>query len=308
MFPHKDKQRKMISRSSKVAKYLKNKGLGGWKARNCVEDAEALLNIILLLDAFLLSFVIELVIAVLSHDDILAADQRNAGYKYDYDMGLNDLKEEHLGEYVLSVDIVNFGLVSSFFLFVSIILTSCLYVSLNTTDAREDQNCFDAWYRYGFFIIVGCFALFVAALICFFTLLTKVIQAVYPRYCDIEDFDDFWDPATRQMITITKGGQCRNLDAYGHQGIISVNTQIQNTIGNVVLVVCCVGTLVGTIYFNMSYHSKVANEILEDDDGDDIQDDREDQVEEISKKLEDSISKKIEESVSKKMESMKEEI
>eukprot|EP00961_Rhodomonas_salina_P283813 3835565-Rhodomonas_salina.1 len=164
------------------------------------EDAENLINNLLLFDAFIFAFASNLTCSVWSHDDLLEADARAA---------MLYIGEGRNVEKILSRNFLNRGYSAMILLYASMILCLILTVSLNFSSARERQASLDRWVFVGRPVIFASYVLFFFGLVNFFWASHLSIEMMYPRYAankdgkEIDDWEYYYNPDTESMITIT---------------------------------------------------------------------------------------------------------
>lgn len=154
-----------------------------------VEDAEGLLNTLLLLSALMFAFAVTLETGTFTVEDFETADGRYLQFengksgreRFSPDIGFpTDLT---LGGYnLISYRFIKLGSLCLFFLMMSLIIATGCYISLLYSNAREDKNYFQMWFKWFSFPILLGYLFFIVGMFLFFHLNHTAIDIAYPMY------------------------------------------------------------------------------------------------------------------------------
>lgn len=152
---------------------------------NSFEDAESLLNNLVLFAAFTYAFSTSLMTGTFSHDDLVAADQRHAVIR------LGNLEWKGEANALISTRFLYAGETSSCMLIITMLLGLFLIISLSFSDCRECPAALNKWLRVGAPLIALSYALFIGGLVSFFNAAHLSIELNYPMYPVPPDVN-FW--------------------------------------------------------------------------------------------------------------------
>ena len=151
--------------------------------KNSFEDAESLLNLILLLTAFMMAFTVSMTTSY-SHGDLLAADAMHMQFQKAKQGIAAD--EERLPRpawaHVPSYFFANRGAWANLCYFTALALGVGCYISLSFSDCREDPDFFQTWFKLHWFAILAAFFCFIAGTFVFFSQLVAAAEITFPRY------------------------------------------------------------------------------------------------------------------------------
>ena len=153
------------------------------ETKHSIEDAEGLLQTLLLMSALLLSFVAG---ALLSFDKeaYLEMDRQELTSIYYTDQVSDQSKD--LGDkfnILKSASIMHFGLLSLYLFLFCCAAASATYISLSYSDCREDPKAFQIWFNYFKWVIFLEYLVFLGGIIGFYLTIRHCVSGAFPAYC-----------------------------------------------------------------------------------------------------------------------------
>ena len=172
------------------------------------EDAQNLLETLLLISALLLAFSVG-GLQSLDHDDMLAADARylavmqQAAYTLKgFNVHIEDPERILAGRWVpmdlLSYRCLTYVLSSVVVQISTLSIAVALYVSLSFSNAREDKGHFELWISYCKWIIAGDYVLQVIGIFLLLECNMNMVDLKIPMYN--RNLSLAWDNNTKQMV------------------------------------------------------------------------------------------------------------
>jgi hypothetical protein len=159
------------------------------KYRHSYEDAQNLLESLMLVSALLLAFSVG-GLQNLNHDDVVEADARylvaiGVGYKLP-----DDLLSHRFLNYFLSSVVIQVA---------ALTIAVALYVSLSFSSAREDKGHFALWMSYGKWLIAGDYCLLMAGIFRLFECNMNLVDMKLPMYKN-NNPSGFFNTTTNTMV------------------------------------------------------------------------------------------------------------
>ena len=146
-----------------------------------VEDAEGLLNSLLLLTVLMLAFAVNQATAIFSLEDFLLADQRDARAWWNR----NDRPEiigSPWGRGPVSHYFIMLGMHSILWLVIALVLGVISYISLCYSDARESPEFLKLWWKVHRWVMAVAWLAFLAGTFCFLLTMHAALDIAVPRY------------------------------------------------------------------------------------------------------------------------------
>ena len=146
-----------------------------------VEDAEGLLNSLLLLTVLMLAFAVNQTTAVFSLEDYLLADQRDATSWWNQ-KGQPEIigfpgRSGPISDYFLRM-----GMYSILGLVVALVLGVISYISLCYSDARESPAFLKLWWSVHRWVMAVAWLAFLGGTFCFLIAMHAALEIAAPRY------------------------------------------------------------------------------------------------------------------------------
>ena len=165
----------------------------GTKVSVSIDDAEALLNTLLMLTTFTLGFSISF-LAAFGHGDLLEMDHRFLTIFADVD------KKKVFGAtgggdtFSPSSTILFRGILSTALLSVSLAIGLGAYLSLLLSNCREDERFYNRWWRWNIPPILIGYILYFIGFITFYATVSISAIGVFPKYCKFTygDYTSAW--------------------------------------------------------------------------------------------------------------------
>ena len=163
-------------------------------AKTNFEDAESLLNNLLLFNAIVFAFSVALMTGTFGHDDLLEADARHMAIAS---------AQKAVGDdraYSIATLFLKESYVANVLLVVSMMVALFCSLSLGYSDCRESSRVMAAWLRVGMPLIFAAYILFFVGLMKFFFAAHLSVEMIYPRYPLIGSRDNpVLDPDSQRL-------------------------------------------------------------------------------------------------------------
>ena len=150
-----------------------------------VEDAEGLLNSLLLLTVLMLAFAVNQTTAIFSLEDFLLADQRDATAWWN-NQGRQEFTGSPYGRGFVSHYFLIMGMWSILLLVVALVLGVISYISLCYSDARESPEFLKLWWKVHRWVMAFAWLAFLAGTFCFLLTMHSALDIVAPRYTSFD--------------------------------------------------------------------------------------------------------------------------
>ena len=149
-----------------------------------VEDAEGLLNSLLLLTVLMLAFAVNQTTAIFSLEDFLEADKRDAlSYWNMREIGRPEIIENGpWGRGPISHFFIIMGYWSILWLVAALVLGVISYISLCYSDARESPEFLKLWWKVHRWVMAVAWLAFLAGTFCFLLTMHAALDIAVPRY------------------------------------------------------------------------------------------------------------------------------
>lgn len=197
----------------------------GRKVEHTVEDAEGLLNSLLLLTVLMLAFAVAQLTATFTLEDLLAADQRDVTMKWNRN-GRPEYFELVYG--CLSHHFIITGMQSVLWLVLALVLGVASYISLCYSDARESPEFLKLWWKVHRWVMAAGWLSFLVGSSFFLRGMHSSLDIISPRYASFKIVNGtLSEPALQDKFT----GAGPTLDAAS----LANETILWGTIGTVVL-------------------------------------------------------------------------
>ena len=149
-----------------------------------VEDAEGLLNSLLLLTVLMLAFAVNQTTAIFSLEDFLEADKRDAlSYWNMREIGRPEIIENGpWGRGPISHYFIIMGYWSILWLVAALVLGVISYISLCYSDARESPEFLKLWWKVHRWVMAVAWLAFLGGTFCFLLAMHAALDIVAPRY------------------------------------------------------------------------------------------------------------------------------
>ena len=165
-----------------------------------VEDAEGLLNSLLLLTVLMLAFAVNQTTAVFSLEDYLLADQRDATSWWNQ-KGQPEIigfpgRSGPISDYFLRM-----GMYSILGLVVALVLGVISYISLCYSDARESPAFLKLWWSVHRWVMAVAWLAFLAGTFCFLLAMHTALEIAAPRYNSFTIVNGtFSEPTSQDLV------------------------------------------------------------------------------------------------------------
>ena len=146
-----------------------------------VEDAEGLLNSLLLLTVLMLAFAVNQATAIFSLEDFLLADQRDARAWWNL-QGRPENTGSPYGRGPVSHYFIMLGMHSILWLVIALVLGVISYISLCYSDARESPEFLKLWWKVHRWVMAVAWLAFLAGTFCFLLTMHAALDIAVPRY------------------------------------------------------------------------------------------------------------------------------
>ena len=146
-----------------------------------VEDAEGLLNSLLLLTVLMLAFAVNQATAIFSLEDFLLADQRDARAWWNL-QGRPENTGSPYGRGPVSHYFIMLGMHSILWLVIALVLGVISYISLCYSDARESPEFLKLWWKVHRWVMALAWLAFLGGTFCFLLTMHSALDIVSPRY------------------------------------------------------------------------------------------------------------------------------
>ena len=149
-----------------------------------VEDAEGLLNSLLLLTVLMLAFAVTQTTAVFRLEDFLAADQRDATAWWNHEgrPEILDVSTPFGRNGPVSHYFIIMGMWSILWLVAALVLGVISYISLCYSDARESPEFLKLWWKVHRWVMAVAWLAFLAGTFCFLLTMHAALDIAVPRY------------------------------------------------------------------------------------------------------------------------------
>ena len=87
-----------------------------------------------------------------------------------------------------------------------------------------------------------------------------VVESLFPRYCGIDEFEDFFDPSTMMVKEFRTWGDCPGLNYFEHHGWFQNTMMLNLSLSVTIFVVIFVIAVFATLKFNYSWNVQVTPE------------------------------------------------
>ena len=151
------------------------------KVEHTVEDAEGLLNSLLLLTVLMLAFAVAQLTATFTLEDFLAADQRDATAWWNK-QGRPEICESPWGRGPISHLFVTTGMWSVLWLVLALVLGVASYISLCYSDARESPEFLKLWWKVHRWVMAVGWLAFLTGSFFFLVGMHAAVEIISPRY------------------------------------------------------------------------------------------------------------------------------
>lgn len=147
-----------------------------------VEDAEGLLNSLLLLTVLMLAFAVNQTTAIFSLEDYLLADQREALSYWNAQGRPEIIENGPWGRGPLSHSFITMGYWSILWLVAALALGAISYISLCYSDARESPEFLKMWLKVHRWVMAVAWLAFLVGTFCFLLAMHAAVDMVAPKY------------------------------------------------------------------------------------------------------------------------------
>jgi hypothetical protein len=147
-----------------------------------VEDAEGLLNSLLLLTVLMLAFAVNQTTAIFSLEDFLEADKREAWSYWNTKGRPEIIKDGAWGHGPISHYFIITGYWSILLLVAALVLGVVSYISLCYSDARESPEFLKMWWKVHRWIMAVAWLAFLAGTFYFLLAMHAALDISVPRY------------------------------------------------------------------------------------------------------------------------------
>ena len=147
-----------------------------------VEDAEGLLNSLLLLTVLMLAFAVNQTTALFSLEDYILADQRDALSYWNAHGRPEIIENGPWGRGTLSHSFIVMGYWSILCLVTALVLGTISYISLCYSDARESPEFLKLWLKVHRWVMAVAWLAFLVGTFCFLLAMHAAVDIVAPRY------------------------------------------------------------------------------------------------------------------------------
>jgi hypothetical protein len=179
-----------------------------------VEDAEGLLNSLLLLTVLMLAFAVNQTTAIFSLEDFLEADKREATAYWNYKGRPEIIKDGAWGHGPISHFFIIRGMWSILLLVLALVLGVISYISLCYSDARESPEFLKLWWKVHRWIMAVAWLAFLAGTFFFLQGMHAALDIAAPRYDSFTMVNGtLSEPASQDLdfgITLLLGKQMNN--------------------------------------------------------------------------------------------------
>ena len=167
-----------------------------------VEDAEGLLNSLLLLTVLMLAFAVNQTTAVFSLEDYLLADQRDATMQWNKGGRPETISDWGAGgRGPISDYFLTLGMYSILCLVVALVLGVISYISLCYSDARESPAFLKLWWKVHRWVMAVAWLAFLAGTFCFLIAMHAALEIAAPRYNSFTIVNGvFSEPASQDLV------------------------------------------------------------------------------------------------------------